>query len=417
MKKHSLIILILMLIALQSNSQSNKLEKKLEKAYKYCEREKYEDAEEYLLELIDENPEYGDGWDLLAKVRYQLYKDMKKSDNLFSNITITTKDSSGDNDIKNDSLANAFMDLLSKIKPSKAAYEKYIFTLRKALLFSDDAYYSSLILRANYFDKEIDTNISSKAIKYYELAEKEFDEKNLEKALKYYKRAMDEQKDFYKANLYYGDMFYHMGDVVNAIKVFKEIIEKYPDMLEPRKYLTDAYAKDRLYKNALDEAIKSMYVYPDLSMFVKLNDAAFLNNQKLTIKWTARGVFPNKIKTDSIQETSKYKNEIPIAKTPWDIYVAALEKIKPYCNDYGKIVKINKLTENKYLEVYSWEEMLANSNDPILDVARKMQKDGYLDCYVMVSCFHFDILDQYKDFVSKNQNRIIEYFDKYIVSQ
>lgn len=417
MKKISIITLILFTIINTVNSQSNALEKKLEKAYKYCQREKYKDAEEYLLDLLDENPQYGDGWDLLGKIRYQLYREEKKNDNIFSNITVTTKDSTGKKDIQNDSLANLFMEMLSNIKPSKSAYEKYIFTLRKALLFSDDAYYSSMMLRAYKYDIEIDSNVSNKALKYFEAAEEEFKEKNLEKALKYYKRAMDEQENFYKAHLYYGDMFYMMGDMVNAIKVFKEIIAKYPDMLEPRKYLTDAYAKDRLYKNALDEAIKTMYVYPDLSMMAKLHDAAFLNHQKINIKWTARQVFPNTMINDSIAEESIYKNEIPIAKSPWDKYVAASLTIKPYCNEKGKIVKINKLTEAKYMEVYCWEEMLKNSDDPSMEEARKMQKDGFLDCYVLISCFHFDLLNQYKDFVSKNQDRVIEYFNKYTTNQ
>ena len=117
---------------------------------------------------------------MLGKVRYQLYREEKKNDNIFSNITVTTKDSTGKKDIQNDSLANLFMEMLSNIKPSKSAYEKYIFTLRKALLFSDDANYSSMMLRAYKYDVEIDSNVSNKALKYFEAAEEEFKEKNLE---------------------------------------------------------------------------------------------------------------------------------------------------------------------------------------------------------------------------------------------
>lgn len=417
MKKQLLLIYILMFLTSILYSQSSNLEKKLSKAYKYCDKGKYEDADEYMVDLLNENPQYGDGWDLLGKIRYQLYVNSKKSDNLFGNISVTTKDSTGTKEIKNDSLANVFMEMLSNFKPSKNAFEKYIFTLRKATLFSNEAYYSSMMLRINMVDIEVDTNVKPKALKYFDIAESEFSEKNLEKALKYYKRALDEQPGFYKAYLYYGDMFYMMDDVVNAIKIFKEIIEKYPDLLEPRKYLTDAYAKDRLYKEALDEAIKTMYVYPDLSMANKLSDAVFLTNQKLNIKWTPRQVFPNVMLKDSNKIDFRFKKEIPLVKAPWDSYVAAYDKIKDYCNDNGKIYKINKLTDAKYLEVYSWEEMLANSKDPMLDEARRMQADGFLDCYVFVSCFHYDLLSQYRDFASKNQSRIIEYFNKYITSK
>lgn len=419
MKKQSLLSLLLIFLVTVVYSQTNNLEKKLEKAYKYCDKNKYEDADKYMVELLEKNPQYGDGWDLLGKIRHKMYENEKESDNIFGNITVTTNDSSGIKKNNNDSLANVFMEMLSNFKPSKTAYKKYIFTLRKATLFSNEAYYSSMALRIDLFDIEVDSNITSKAMKYYDIAEKEFQNKNLEKASKYYKRALEEQPGFYKAYLYYGDMFYLSGDIVNAIKIFKEIIEKYPDLLEPRKYLTDTYAKDRLYKNALDEAIKTMYVYPDLSMANKLSDAAFLNNQKLNIEWTPRQVFPNIMGKDSIAENinSDIKKEIPLAKDPWIYYESAYNKIKDYCNEKGKIVKINKLTNAKYMEVYSWEEMLANSKDPSLDQARKMQADGYLDCYVLVSCFHYDLLSQYLDFASKNQTRIVEYYNKYIVSQ
>jgi hypothetical protein len=60
--------------------------------------------------------------------------------------------------------------------------------------------------------------------------------------------------------------------------------------------------------------------------------------------------------------------------------------------------------------------MLKNSTDPLLEEARKMQKDGYLDCYVLISCFHFDFYDQYADFVAKNREKVTEYYKKYIVA-
>jgi len=44
-----------------------------------------------------------------------------------------------------------------------------------------------------------------------------------------------------------------------------------------------------------------------------------------------------------------------------------------------------------------------------------MQKDGFLDCYVLVTCFHYDIYDQYLDFVTKNKDKVIEYYNKYLV--
>jgi len=285
--------------------------------------------------------------------------------------------------------------------------------MRQATLVSIDAARSSQWLRVFFIDPEVDTAVSKKALKYFNDAEKEFEAKNYASAAKLYKRAVDEQPDFYKASLYMGDAFYFMGNYTEAIKSFKAAVEKFPNLLEPRKYLTDAYSKEHLFDKALEEAIHTMSVYPDVSMYMKLDDAAYLNNKTLGMKWIPRGVFPNRIVPDSSDILYKDPNSKP-ATAPWTYYQAALASVKDYCNDKGVIVKQNSLTESKYLEVYSWEQMLKNSSDPILDNAKQMQKDGYLDCYVLITCFHYDFYDQYTDFVSNNQKKIDEYYARYI---
>ncbi len=173
--------------------QSNPLDKKLDKAKELIKQDKIEDAEKYLVKVLDENPEYGDGWDLLSKIHYKQYKDAKVSDNLFNNLTVTTKDKDG-NEIKDDSLANSVLKLIGNIKPSKRAFNKYLYTMRKAMLTSTDATGSSIILRNYFVDVEIDSVISKKAIKYFNEAEEEFSKKNYDKAAKSYKRAIEEQK-------------------------------------------------------------------------------------------------------------------------------------------------------------------------------------------------------------------------------
>ena len=417
MKQLLFVLSIIIFFNSAAVGQSNPLDKKLDKAKELIKKDKIEDAEKYLVKVLDENPEYGDGWDLLSKIHYKQYKDAKVSDNLFNNLTVTTKDKDG-NEIKDDSLANSVLKLIGNIKPSKRAFNKYLYTMRKAMLTSTDATGSSIILRNYFVDVEIDSVISKKAIKYFNEAEEEFSKKNYDKAAKSYKRAIEEQPNFYKASLYLGDCYYFTGNYVEAIKYFKESSQKFPNQLEPRKYLVDAYAKEGLYKNCLEEAIAVTTVYPDLSMFEKLDDAAYLNNKKIDIKWTARGCFPNKItndssKTDLNEYIEEKKNP---TKEPWTHYENALDKIKKDCNANG-IIQNSTLTRAKYLEVYSWEEMLKNSSDASLEEAKKMHKEGYLDCYVLVTCYHIDFYEQYKDFASKNKDKIIEYYNKYLIAK
>lgn len=417
MKNKSILLLAFIFCFAIGYAQSSQLDKKLDKAKELVQKEKYTEAETYLEKVLVENPEFGDAWTLLAKIRYKFYKDAKASDGIFDNMVITTKDKDG-KEIKDDSLANSLRSLLTGVKPSKKAFSKYIYTMRKALLTSRDASYCSILLRNYYVDIEIDTALTKKALKYYNEAESEFGKKNYDKAAKLYKRAIDEQPDFYKANLYLGDSYYFMGNYIEAIKYFKECSQKFPNELEPRKYLVDAYAKERLYSKSLEEAIASMAVYPDLNMLEKLEDAAYLNDKKIDIRWTPRPVFPNKIKDSTKSSLNEYVEENKTeTKDPWIYYQKAFATIRPFCNDKGIINTKNDLTASQYMEVYCWEEMLKNSNDKSLEEARRMQKDGFLDCYVLVTCYHFDFYDQYKDFASKNQKKIIEYFNKYLINK
>lgn len=163
-----------------------------------------------------------------------------------------------------------------------------------------------------------------------------------------------------------------------------------------------------------------MGVYPDLSLMQKLDDAVYQNNKKMDIKWMPRKVFPNKIENDSSNDNfNTYEDPDKMeAKNEWVFYKKALNKIKDYCNKKGVIVNSNKLTNSNYLEVYSWEEMISNSPaNAELDEAKRIQKEGYLDCYVLVTCFHYDIYDQYTDFVSKNKSKLADYYKKFIVSR
>lgn len=414
--KRNLSILVLLLAFFAATAQTNKLDKDLDKANELIRDGKYADADKYLVKLLDKNPDFGKGWDLLVELRYQQYTDSKKDPNLFGgNMRVTVTDKNGKDTIKNDSLANKLMAMLNSISPVQQAYNKFLYTAREATLMTTDCYASSFYLRALLVDINVDSNVNEKALKYFNEAESNFTDKNYEKAATLYKRALEEQPGFYKASLYLGDTYYEMGYYADAATAFMASVQKFPYLLEPRKYLIDAYAKLNQYDNALNTAIESMTVYPDYSDEEKLSDAAYFLSRKVNITWTPRPVFPNKIEDTANPDLNAYTPDKELeAKKPWTYYEAALDKIKGYCNNKGIIVKPNPLTQSRYLEVYSWEEMLANSNDPQLDEARKMQKAGYLDCYVLVTCFHQDFYPQYLDFVSKNRDKVMQYFKTYI---
>jgi len=337
MKKFIFTSLILLSIPAINFAQSNPLEKKLDKAYDLIKKDKNDKADDYLVELLKEYPHFGEAWDLLGEIRHQAYEDSKKTSGfLGGNFTVTVKDKNGEEKpAEDDSLAGKLVEMLNGMDISKIAYSKFMYTLRRGLLSSTDAYKCSMYPRILNIDAKVDTNVNTKALKHFSQAESAFQDKNYHKAALLYKKAIDEQPDFYKARLYLGDAYYFQGDYVEAIKRFKEAINTFPAQLEPRKYLVDAYGKEGLYEKALDVAIRAMAIYPDLSLMQKLDDAAFFNNKKVGIQWTPRSVFPVSIKSDSTSSGLNVYNspEKLEAKDEWVYYENAADKIKEYCNE------------------------------------------------------------------------------------
>ncbi len=270
------------------------------------------------------------------------------------------------------------------------------------------AHYPAMLIRMNHVDGPI-KNPAPAAVKQFNLAEKEFQQRNFTAAANLYKKAIEIDSSYYKAKLYLGDVYYATKYYNLAIPEFKAAVATRPDLVEPRKYLIDALMESSQYDIAYDECVEAMMVYPDLSLLDKIESTVHKQgNSKYDLHWIARGVFPNKLKP-----VKEEKDDLPLKlanSEHWKYYAEALDKVKSYADDKG-VLSTNSLTKEKYLEVYSWNYMLSKSNAPDLEFARKMKEKGYLDCYVMLSNFHYDILDQYKDFVANNRDKIKGYFE------
>jgi tetratricopeptide (TPR) repeat protein len=272
-----------------------------------------------------------------------------------------------------------------------------------------------MLLRIYNVDKEIDTNVSKKALTYFNEAQTEFSNKNYNQAAILYRRACEEQPDFYKARMYLGDCYYFSKNYTDAVNVFTEVRDKFPFLLEPHKYLIDAYAKKYAYDKCVDESIAAMCIYPDFSVMQKMEDAAYMDHKNVNINWIPRGILPNKpLRETSELRLNDYSDKDTIVAAPWLIYKEAGEKISQFCDSNGIVKKPNNLTQSKYMEVFSWEYMLENSVDSSLDDARKMKAMGYLDCYVLVSLFHYDLYPQYASFIADNKEKVARYYKEFI---
>jgi len=393
-----------------SIAQNADLQKRLKKVDKLVTKNKLEKATLKVEEMMELYPSFGGGWNVLVVLRKELWMRSEREDSKLGTIEITTE---GENvDQAAIESVKKLEQLLNQMVPSKIKHAEYINAMRRALVYSNTTYDSSINLRSHYKKANVDTNVNELALEYYNDGEKAFHKKDYDKAIEKYTLALEHQPDFYKAILYIGDAYYFQEKYDEAITQFDEAIKMQPQLLEPRKYLVDSYAGKELYENCLIESIKTFTIYPDLSMYTKLEEAVRLNNSKLTVFWTPRDCLPNKINENEFIEIKEGK-----ARGYWKYYKNAREEVAKFCDDSGIIILENALTKSKYLEVYSWEKMLQESPSSQFEDARKMQELGYLDCYVLITCFHPDFYAQYRDFADNNQEKIIKYFNAIIESE
>lgn len=392
--------------------------KKLQQVSTLASKGKLEKAGQKMEKLLHKYPHDGQGWNYLFKIRYMEWEESKQSDMLFKNFTIQVKDSTGQlSEAKNDSLVKSITSILGNFKLSEGPYQQLLYTARKATLLSHETETAEMMFRMEVIDYKVDTGISDTAFSVFKIAEEYFFQENYEKAAWHYKKALELDSTYYLAAFYLGDAYYFLADYPRAIDAFSRAKHREPFLMEPRKFLYDAYLKNGSYDLALEEAISSMLLLPEHSMMERLRKAARRLKRNFDVAPTNRTVFPNtyRLPPQYANKSLRFTDPYPlVASGPWIHYEQAKEKMEMYCDEKGIINKKNDLSKSPYLEVFSWEEMLKNSNDPSLETARRMQEEGYLDCYVFITCFHFDLLEQYKDFAARNEQKIRTYFRKYM---
>ena len=365
--------------------------KKVEKAVKIYNSGKIDKAIP-IMEKIVEKESSDDNWNILINMYYHRYEYAKE--NTLNGAVVAIGKSMGAN-MKHKSYTS-----------SDICFNDLILKCREASLYSQSTRASQLI--RNYLvDYTADTIISEEAKKEFETGEEYFNKKDYSNSKIHYQKAISLKPDYYKATIYLGDSYWYLENMDSAIYYFRKGIEMNPDLLEPRKYLVDALGYSQKNEEAKKECLEAIFIYPDQSMFMKYSDILKREDKKLNKHWIKRGCEINNI---SWTET---KTKDPI----WTIYQDAENKIKEYCDSNGVIIKSNTLTKTKYLEVYSWETMLNSSTqlpDELL-FAKKMEAKGFLDCYVFLSTFHFDLYSQYTNFIKENKDRIKTYIETYLI--
>ncbi|MBK7128670.1 MAG: tetratricopeptide repeat protein [Crocinitomicaceae bacterium] len=307
---------------------------------------------------------------------------------------------------ENGEIDSAVYEYLDEIKESSK--QKFLNVCRKSTLESL-SYTGDIYLRKFLVDYDPDTAVSEKAKEYFKEGEEFFSKEDYELAELNYRKAWAEDSTYYAALLYLGDTFWAREDYDSAIVYFTLAKNMHPLLLEPRKYIVDALIELELFYRAKKECLEAFTVYPGYDMKFKLQRILSNENKWLNEHRFLRYFYPNNIKEDDQRELSGI----------FATYREAKSEIKKYCNDDG-IIEPNGVTDDKYLEVYSYRKLLEKHQRELpeyMDFAYKMMEDGYLDCFVFISLFHVDIYPQFKDFMSyeENRTRSLEFIEKYLI--
>lgn len=394
-------------------------ESKVQEIQSFIKNDNLYKADKELTKLLRKCPTWGIGWDLLANIDFMRYE--KANYFVFSNQFMMSEPKKDGNSTDNseDSIKRSLIPIIINASPSIVAYQNFMYRVRKATLLSNEAYNSSSYIRMRNIPELVQFQKSKSAAKQFDTAALAMHNENYTSAINYFKKALLSDDSFYTVYMGLAQAYCLSHDTISACKTLEIVKSMFPKEFKPQMQLVELYEKTESINKVLETAIDAVSVYPDLLIMKKIEFWINAANKKLDIEWTPRLVFPNTIVANLIMSEMEMvdRNEEFDIRGCWKFYRKAKDLISPFCNDYGKIVKSNSLTQSKYLEVFSWEEMLKKSTDPKLNQARKMQQMNFLDCYVLLTCFHFDIYDQYEDFVANNKEKISEYFRTFIVDK
>jgi tetratricopeptide (TPR) repeat protein len=363
----------------------------------------YDKAEKELRPLSVKYSHSADVWNLLAQVQLMNYYRKTENEKMF-NFSTAQKQGSGEitETLTNDSLTGALMRMLNDSRPSKIYLKKSADIWREATLKCEGAELPSLLLRSFFLEVIHDSTPSPDASIAFNRGEAAFQIENFTEAINDYQKAIDLDSTFYKARLYMGDAYYSKQEYVVATRYFREAVRLQPGLLEPRKFLVDALVHMHALPEAKKEAVDALIVYPDVGMFLKLEEISKAGTAHFERHWMERGVFPNTVGDQPLNEKGD---------RDWMEYINGFSLIEKYCNKEGIVVRKNELTKSHYAEVYSWEYMLSKTSTDKFLFARKMQQAGFLDCYVMLTEYHFDFHAQYQHFAKHNKERLRSYVD------
>lgn len=287
--------------------------------------------------------------------------------------------------------------------PVEGYQDDFIRNCRQATLMVEYADSASYYLRSYLVDTiPADGPVPDSVQEIFDSGMLALSERRSSDAKKEFDKAIQRYPDYYTAALMLGDACYLLGkDSLAVVSYIRAHLLK-PGLPEPLEKLSQHYYSLGMYEEAAAYCIKALAVYPQAHYFQWLKRIVAKTAKNFNTQWTLRDVYP-------LSTAAGYFERTALETSPWWHYQAA-ESIVHDDYDSSGIVRPNAKAKKRYLEEYAWCRMLDSTDKKMFPFARAMRKAGFLDCYVLISCFHHDLYLQYADLVKREPEKVKDYF-------
>jgi len=394
-----IILIFSLILTVTSFSQSDK---KINKAIKTFEKDYDKGIEKLEKYMSKANPKRLKAWNTLVLMESLRYE-RDDEDNIFSDIFMSKDSTESDSlDEQTSAETDEFIDYLINYP-----YYRLLNLCRKATIIAESNEADFRLRNIAIEVIEDDSTYAEKAKEYFDEGQEFFDKEDYELSILNFKKAIKAEPNYYKAYIQLGTSYWNEEEVDSALKYYNLAKPVQPTFVQPYSYIINLLTSEELYFRAKKECYNALCTLPGLDIKLKFQKVLYQENKYMNDHRLIRSFYPNKIDVD---------------QDPLDGFLApyreAKDEISKYCDENG-IIEENGKTKDKYLEVYSWRRVLEDINEvpDYLEFAVQMEEDGYLDCYVLFSLYHYDFHEQVIDFLSydENKSKTKEYIEKYLI--
>ncbi|HXS00129.1 MAG TPA: tetratricopeptide repeat protein [Pyrinomonadaceae bacterium] len=257
--------------------------------------------------------------------------------------------------------------------------------------------------------------------------EEAFASGNLPKALEMYKRALVLEPKLYEAALFIGDVYFKSADHANAAEWYGRAIAMEPDRETAYRYWGDSLMKQGRLTEAGDKFVEAYLAEP----YSRLTRAGFLNwGEKAHIELAHPRVdvptdvtSKDKNTTITLDPNVLAKNDKTGAPAAWMAYgiIRAswqTEFAKQYPNEktYRHSLKEEAAALRGALEALKNQKLDPKNVDPSLQTLQKLDKEGLLECFVLLALPDAGIAQDFADYRKANLEKLRRYVKDYVLT-